>query len=167
MQGEAIRVSFRPELTVRGGRLESRTGQGAEVHAGSFLRKRVIVLEEALLHDRRELGRIFVHELFHFAWLRLGNQLRGSYGQLVQQEWTERARGELGWSAESRKAGLTAGDLRNDSRRWREYLAESFCDTAAWLFHAGPPHPEWTLAQRFRRRRRNWFESLPVVRYNL
>ncbi len=57
----------------------------------------------------RELARILVHELFHFAWVRLGNPARRSYEALVREEWKRRARGELGWSAESRKRALSKG----------------------------------------------------------
>ena len=48
--------------------------------------------------------------------------------------------------------------LRGTSgRRWREYLCESFCDTAAWLYSGLPSHEEFTLAPRFRRPRARWF----------
>ena len=81
-----------------------------------------------------EFPRIFVHELFHFVWLRAGNPLRWSYEGCVRAEFRSGARGELGWSAEWRKAASRAGDVRRRSRRWREYACESFCDTAAWLY---------------------------------
>ena len=87
-----------------------------------------------------ELARILTHELFHFAWVRLSNQSRRSYEALVRNEWKRRTRGELGWSAESRKAALFQGS-RIAARRgkyWREYLCESFCDTAAWLYSGRP-----------------------------
>jgi len=31
-----------------------------------------MVIEEALMADPEDFARIFVHELFHFVWLRLG-----------------------------------------------------------------------------------------------
>ena len=94
----------------------------------------------------REFPRIFVHELFHFVWLRAGNPRRWSFERVVRGEFRSGARGELGWSAEWRKAALRAGDVRRRSRRWREYCCESFCDTAAWLYSGVIRHPEFTLA---------------------
>jgi len=58
--------------------------------------------------EPRELSRILVHELFHFAWVRLSNDTRRSWGALVEVEMARRARGELGWSAEWRKQLLVA-----------------------------------------------------------
>src|SRR5690606_17220632 len=102
---------------------------------------------------------IVIHELFHFAWLRLGNARRASWEALVAREMERRARGELGWSAESRKNRITARDRGNQSRLWREYLCESFCDTAAWMFAAEVRHDEYTLAGRHRAARRAWFDA--------
>jgi hypothetical protein len=106
-----------------------------------------------------EFPRIFVHELFHFVWLRAGNPLRWSYENLLAAEFRSRAIGELGWSAEWRKAELKARDVRRRTRRWREYCAESFCDTAAWLYSGVVSHDEFTLPRRCRRSRRRWFEG--------
>ena len=125
-----------------------------EVHGGAFLRERRIALDSALRD--RDLGRIFVHELFHFGWLRLGNPLRRSWEDLLAGECARGVRGELGWSAEWRKRALQPRRPPARDRRWREYCCESFCDTAAWLFTAGS-HPEFTLAPRFREQRRRWF----------
>ena len=44
-------------------------------------------------------------------------------------------------------------------RPWREYLCESFCDTAAWLYGDVRKHEEFTLAARFRQRRAGWFKA--------
>jgi hypothetical protein len=134
------------------------------VHAGSFLRERRIAVD----CTRAEIPRIFVHELFHFVWLRAGNPVRLSYERLLLAEHSAGARGELGWSAEWRKERLTAlakHPRRSDpDRPWREYCCESFCDTAAWLFGGGGArwarHREFTLAARFRGRRRTWFENV-------
>jgi hypothetical protein len=128
-----------------------------EVHGGAFLRERRIALRAELARDPAELARIFVHELFHFAWVRLGNPRRRSWEELLDRECARGARGELGWSAEWRKAALDAGHRAARTRRWREYCCESFCDTAAWLFAGPPEHPEFTLAPRFRPPRRQWF----------
>ena len=152
--GSPIRVRFVPDLT--------RHGHGP-IHAGSLLRKRRILLETSLASDPAEFDRILVHELFHFAWLRLGNQRRRSYEQLLANEFVAHARGELGWSAEWRKDALGPSDRRLRTRRWREYACESFCDSAAWLFAGIGRHPEFTLKARFRPGRRRWFRELAAT----
>ncbi|MGA2039769.1 MAG: hypothetical protein ABSH42_10870 [Bryobacteraceae bacterium] len=123
------------------------------VDAGSFLRQRRI----QIACTRAEFARIFVHEWFHFVWLRAGNPLRRDFEALLAAERGAGARGELGWSAEWRKRALTAREVRLRSRHWREYCCESFCDTAAWLYGGAANHAEFTLALRFRRRRGAWF----------
>ena len=125
------------------------------VHAGSFLRERRI----AFNCSGAEFPRILVHELFHFVWLRAGNPMRQSWEALLKSELAARARGDLGWSAEWRKNALQTTDLGRRTRRWREYCCESFCDTAAWLYSGVRRHPEFTIAPRFRARRRNWFDQ--------
>ncbi len=129
-----------------------------EVHAGSFVRERRIAFDHDLLYKRREFARIFVHELFHFVWVRLGNPDRRSYERMVLNEIEQRARGELGWSAEWRKQALSRRHWKMRHRRWREYVCESFCDSAAWMFAGLARHPEFTLAGRYRERRRRWFQ---------
>jgi hypothetical protein len=143
--GEAIRIE-----RVRG--LRDRRGP---VHAGSFLRERRIAFD----CTAAELPRIFIHELFHFVWLRAGNGVRRSFERMIEGEWKERARGELGWSAEWRKLALDDAAVRARTRRWREYCCESFCDTAAWLYGGGQ-HPEFTLGLRCRKRRARWFRGV-------
>jgi hypothetical protein len=76
------------------------------------------------------------------------------------------ARGELGWFAESRKSALpyTAPRASYDPQlcsliQWREYLCESFCDTAAWLYSGVRRHGEFTLRGRYRKRRAEWFHE--------
>jgi hypothetical protein len=125
------------------------------VHAGTFLRERRIRFD----CTPAEFPRIFVHELFHFVWLRAGNPVRTAFEQLLLAERQAGARGELGWSAEWRKEELTAADIRSRSRRWREYCCESFCDTAAWRLAGVGRHPEFTLKPLFRQRRRVWFRK--------
>ena len=133
-------------------------------HAASFLPHRHMVLDPALLARRRELARILYHEIFHFVWARLGNPVRHGFEEVLRREWEEHARGELGWSAESCKLGLSRRDLARRSRRWRHYVCESFCDSAAWLCLTGrPDHPEWSLKPRFRSRRRQWFLTADVL----
>ena len=126
------------------------------MHAGSFLRKRQIVVDSELLASPREAGRILIHELYHFVWLGLGNNARKSYEALVAAEIRAGAKGELGWSSEWRKDALAGQDLRARSRRWRDYSCESFCDTAAWMCLGGR-HEEFTLPEAQRKRRRAWF----------
>jgi hypothetical protein len=146
LSGKPIRIEGKPGLRDRHG----------EVHAGAFLRDRRIAFNCLA----REFPRIFVHELFHFAWLRLGNARRRSYERLVADEGRRGARGELGWSAEWRKAELQERDRSGRSRRWREYCCESFCDTAAWLYARSGVHEEFTLGGRWRGRRRQWFAKV-------
>ena len=126
------------------------------VHAGSFLRERRIAFD----CTEAEFPRIFVHELFHFVWLRLGNPIRRDWEALLQSERKANAAGDLGWSAEWRKQALAPGDIRRRTRRWREYCCESFCDTAAWLYSGTPRHAEFTLPGRFRASRRAWFGTV-------
>jgi hypothetical protein len=129
------------------------SGPRGAVHAGTFVRERRMAFD----CSRKEFPRIFVHELFHLVWARLGNPARRSYERLVEDEWRAGARGELGWSAEWRKRALAAGDVQSRGRRWRDYCCESFCDTAAWLYCGARRHDEFTLAAGCRTRRRAWF----------
>jgi hypothetical protein len=136
--------------------LISKAGRGQPVHAGSFIRKREMVLETELRADKQELARIFVHELFHFVWARLGNPRRKSYEELLRVERAARARGELGWSAETTKS--RSYNVRS-AGAWRTYVAESFCDTAAFLYSGCKRHEEFTLPGRWRRKRAHWFHE--------
>lgn len=158
LAGQPIRVRFAPAPRAHRGRLHSRQSPGQAVHAATFVRDRLMVLDEELLREPPELARILVHEISHFAWARLGNRVRRSWENLLRDEFGGRARGELGWSAEWRKERLVQADLRRRTRRWREYACESFCDSAAWLLSGGAPHAEFTLAPRRRSERRRWFE---------
>jgi hypothetical protein len=167
LDGRPIRVRFAPDLRAHRGRLISGGSHGTEVHAGAFPRRREIVLGSELLGAPREFSRVFLHELFHFIWLRGGNALRRSWEALLEAEFNRRARGELGWSADSRKRLLDSEDRAGRSRRWRDYACESFCDSAAWLLAGVRAHEEFTLARRNREARRRWFQSLlrrPLLR---
>jgi hypothetical protein len=158
VRGRPIEIQFLPELKARRGKLVSgKTERGREVHAGCFLRQRRIVLDAALKTRPRELARILTHELFHFAWLRLGNPQRRRFEELLHGEIRKRVRGELGWSAERMKASLSSADRRSRTRRWREYVCESFCDSAAWLLSRSGGSQEFTLSSSARRARRAWF----------
>lgn len=120
---------------------------------------RVIHLDPCLLEQRGEFERILVHELFHFAWVRLGNPLRREWEQVLAREVRERVRGELGWSAEWRKAKLKIRDVQGRTPAWRRYACESFCDSAARLYAGLTKHDEFTLPARAVRRRAEWMEQ--------
>lgn len=165
--GRPIRLAFKPELRAWRGKLLSGTDRGQEVHGGSQIRKRLVVLDEALLRHPAELRRILVHELFHFVWLRIRHAERLSYEALLAGEFRLRARGELGWSAESRKAKLQPDDIAARSLRWREYACESFCDTAAWHYARVKRHEEFTLAPRFQRARGRWLRNLLATKHRI
>lgn len=111
-------------------------------------------MDADLTRHRGEFQRILTHELFHFVWVRLGNTRRKSWQLLIEAEVNAKARGELGWSAEWRKQ-----TGRRSGRPWRDYLCESFCDTAAW-FYSRRSHREFTLAPRFRERRARWMSRI-------
>ncbi len=100
---------------------------------------------------------ILVHELFHFVWARLGNELRAQYSALLQNERSRSARGELGESSEFRQA-LLVNKIIVSGETWREYVCESFCDTAAWLY-TGVRNGSGRLRPRWREQRRNWFSN--------
>jgi hypothetical protein len=145
---------------VSGGRLHSARGSGEQVHAATFIRKREIVFDQELKRQPREFARILIHELFHFAWVRLGNPQRLSYAELLRQELKLRASGELGWSAEWRKKMLPRhAPHSSQGRQWPEYVCESFCDTAAWIYLGKGEHDEFTLAASHRQRRAEWFHN--------
>jgi hypothetical protein len=150
LTGSPICVRALPQLTAHRGQLLSAAGErGTPVHAASFIRRREIILESELL-AKPALPLIVVHEIFHFVWARLSNATRGSFSALLTNELRLHARGELGESAAVRK--------QTDPHR-RDYICESFCDTAAWLYAPRGNHPHATLAKRWRIRRRLWFEA--------
>ena len=157
LEGREVRVRFKPALTADRRRLYSNRPHGDPVFAGSFIRKREIILDQELAHQPRELARILVHEVFHFAWVRLGNPRRLAWEAYLTAEWKSRARGEAGWSAEWRKRQLSASDVAQRSRRWREYCCESFCDTAAWVNRGADS--EVTLSATRLAARRAWFRE--------
>jgi len=158
-RGGPIRVRFVEELSISGGKLLSKADRGQPVHAATFVRKREMVLEAELRENPAELTRVAIHELFHFVWVRLSNQVRRDWEKTLSAEWKSKNPGELGWSAEWRKAELGSNDVRRRSRKWREYACESFCDTAAWLFTGGR-RGERSLAPSARRARQTWMKNL-------
>jgi len=110
--GDPIRVEIRPSL-------------GSHL-AGASIPHRLILLDVSVLARRGEFERILIHELFHFAWVRLSNQQRVAWEQVLAGELRKRIKGELGWSAEWRKNILTGADPRLRTPKWRRYACESF-----------------------------------------
>ena len=147
-----------PPLAGRPIRVEVRRSLGPHLAATDIPRRRIL-LDAQVLAQRGEFERILVHEIFHFAWVRLSNQTRWSWEKLLQAELAGSRSGELGWSAEWRKQKLTRADVRRRTPAWRRYICESFCDTAAWLCAELSVHEEFTLSAPLRRARRRWFLS--------
>lgn len=137
-------------------RVEIRSSLGSHL-AGASIPRRLILLDAAVLARRGEFERILIHELFHFAWVRLSNQKRVAWEQVLAGELQAGVKGELGWSAEWRKEILMRADARLRTPKWRRYACESFCDSAAWMFAGLRAHDEFTLAPSSRRLRRKWF----------
>jgi hypothetical protein len=159
LRGAPISVRFLPALKVSRGQLLSDVPHtGTPVHAAAFLRKRKIVLEVDLLERPLKLRLILIHEIFHFVWVRLGNPQRRDFAALLQRELESGARNELGESSATKKALLSLTDCEQNSRLWRDYVCESFCDTAAWYF-AGISSSEFALARRWRKHRECWIRS--------
>ena len=155
-EGRSISIGYLPELSAGSRKLYSNRKVGQPVYAATFIRKRKIVFDRELKQKPAEMARILAHELFHFAWVRLGNPARRSYSKILRQEWKRHARGELGWSAESRKL---ASPRHPPVVKWQAYVCESFCDTAAWLYSGVRRHSEFTLSARNRKRRAEWFHQ--------
>ena len=144
--GQPIEVRYSDNL---------RDTAGNPAHAATFIRQRLIILDRELQRDPPEHRRILLHEIFHFAWVRLGNGKRQAWEDHLRSEWSARTRGEAGWSAEWRKRELAPADVAGRTRKWREYCCESFCDTAACL-NVGA-QSEVTLAPGRLAARRAWF----------
>jgi hypothetical protein len=151
-RGRAIEICYSAGL---------RDTAGNPAHAATFIRKRLIVLDQELRRKASEHARILAHEIFHFAWVRLGNSARLEWEAALRGEFARGVRGEAGWSAEWRKFQLRRRDVRQRTRAWREYCCESFCDTAAaWLTGS---LTEMTLPRRVLRARFAWLAaSLPA-----
>jgi hypothetical protein len=155
-----VQLAFLPDLTVRRGELLSGAATGTPVYAAAFLRQRRIVLEAGLLSDPAVLRFIFVHELFHFVWMRLGNPIRVEYSGLITHEIKRRVRGELGESSAVKKAALGKAPQHSlPAAVWREYVCESFCDSAGSLFAGPPVHEGPRLGKTWTAIRKEWFEE--------
>ena len=161
LRGDSIEVSVQTALVAHRGLLVGGPSvRGSAVYAAAFLPERKIVLEAALLAAPAAFRSILIHELFHFVWRRLSNAARCDFNGLLLQEREKRARGELGESSGVGKALLERAGSSGCARIWRDYVCESFCDTAAWVYRrAEDSGGVCTLAKRWRNRRRAWFEA--------
>lgn len=159
--GSPICLEFLPDLRAYRGELLScdATTRGNAVHAASFLRERRIVVEDALLKNATNLRCILVHELFHFVWWRLGNPARREFDALIRNEVRVRIKGELGESSGVAKSKLHAGDCEGSTPRWKNYVCESFCDTAAWLYGDRTITELVTLPRRRISNRESWLRA--------
>lgn len=139
-----LEIRFGRELRAHRGKLETGPGLGEEVFAASFLTRREIVLDEALLDDAEELLRIFAHEVYHFVWRRLSNAERGEWEAILAAEKRPR---HAGLSSELRWKDL--GE-RRAGRVWKNYACEAFCDSAAVVFRGGvnfsPQRRQWLMS---------------------
>ena len=160
LNGSDISLAIKPRLTAYRGELRSGLLQaGTPVHAAAFIRRREMILEKALVRNPGMFRLILVHELFHFVWARLGNLSRASFADLVSAELRMGATGELGESADVKKTALRLKDQGLAGRLGRDYVCESFCDTAAWLYSRTELPSEFRLAKRWRELRRLWFTA--------
>jgi hypothetical protein len=144
-----------PPLTGPPIRVELKNSLGPH-HAATSIPRRLILLDRGVLSRQGDFERILIHEIFHFAWVRLSNETRRNWENLLASECEP---GELGWSAEWRKLKLKSSDAQQRSPQWKRYARESFCDSAAWLFSGLKHHDEYTLPARSRRGRKAWFEK--------
>ncbi len=158
-RGPPIPIEFQPVLRAHRGKLLCGEAAGTAVLAASFLHQRRIVLDRALLRNPRERDRILAHEIFHFVWWKLAPSTRSQYEAIIQTELAAALPGEMGWSAQWRKEALPPANRARRTPRWREYLCESFCDTAAAHLLSLRAHDEITLPAAARRLRARWMRS--------
>jgi hypothetical protein len=127
------------------GKLQVGPGPGDEVFAASFIPRREIVFDSDLLAHAPDFVNIVAHEIYHFVWRRLPNAERANWSELLAAEkrvmhtgLSSRLRFEAWREAES-------------PRRWKDYVCEAFCDTAAAMTHPNV---------RISAHRRKWFGNL-------
>lgn len=130
------------------------------MYAASFLRQRKIILERALLRNRGTFRLILIHELFHFVWPRLGNGSRKSFEAVLLEESRRGARGDLGESSGVTKELLPRSSANEKPGPWRDYVCECFCDTAAWFYTRREADDLFSLAKRWKDRRKAWFDAM-------
>lgn len=125
--------------------MEFGPGPGEEVFAASFLARREIVFASELLDHAPALVEIFAHEIYHFAWRRLGNVERAAWAQLLQGETKPK---HAGLSSRLRYEEFIE---RRADRRWKNYVCEAFCDTAGAM-----TQPKSKISSQ----RKQWFKRL-------
>jgi hypothetical protein len=94
--------------------VEVRRSLGSHL-AASHTRRRVILLDSELLETRGDFERILVHEIFHFAWVRLSNSARQSWEKVLAAEIEDGAPGE---------SGLECGMAQNETLERRATAAD-------------------------------------------
>jgi hypothetical protein len=157
MFGNPVYFELYPSLTAHRGQLFSGADIGTPVHAAAFIRKRIVVLETGLLAQTDRLRLILIHEVFHFVWVRLGNGQRQAFADLLADELRAKARGEVGESAGVKKRLFQEqSSFAVPLRLWRDYVCESFCDSAAAFFSGVVDKEHCTLAARWAKRRYEW-----------
>ncbi len=70
---------------------------------------------------------IVAHEVYHFVWRRLSNADRASFSELLAGEATPL---HTGLSSRTR---YEAWRTKSTQLRWKDYVCEAFCDSAAAL----------------------------------
>ena len=165
IDGSPIHLEFLSGLTAHRGRLlTGEPERGKAVHAASFLRERRIVLEDTLIENPSLLRLLLTHEIFHFVWIRLSNGSRREFEQALHREHRARTTSELGESSAVARELLQAGDEAQRSLRWRSYVCESFCDTAAWAYGGLKCYRYFRLAPEWRKRRAAVLSNIRVSR---
>jgi hypothetical protein len=155
----AVQVAFLPRLTDYRGKLLSGDHRGTPIYAAAFVRERRIVLETDLVKTPDALRFIFVHELFHLAWLRLGNGRREAFRKLLVNEIAANVRGELGESSTVKKGQwMACPEFSVRAPNWRDYTCESFCDSAASFYAAGRVPSGYKIGKAWTAIRRDWFD---------
>jgi hypothetical protein len=107
-----------PPLSGRPIRVELRPSLGPHLAATSIPR-RLILLDAELLRTSDDFDRILVHEIFHFAWLRLSNQSRRGWEAVLQSELNPRAAGDLA-RGEPGRGEPGRGELGDGGLGWGE-----------------------------------------------
>lgn len=113
--------------------------------AASFIPRREVVLDVDLLRHAPDFVGIVAHEVYHFVWRRLPNAVRAEFADLLR---AERRPSHGGVSSQ---LAFEAWREAVSERRWKHYVCEAFCDTAAALGDA---------RVRISPQRRAWFGNL-------
>ncbi len=140
-----LAIRFASHLRAHRGKLEFGPGPGDEVFAASFLTRREIVFDESLLHHAPEFLNIFAHEIYHFVWRKLANADRTAWEALLKNEKRPLHSGL------SSRVAFERHRERPSAKKWKHYVCEAFCDSAAAM-----TTPQGKLSAR----RRAWLEAL-------